>query len=102
MNTFLLKTALNFLFGAHAKEFVDLAQRLIVAAEQSGGSGEEKARAVLNALVDWAKEKGLLSGFPPPLREAILRLAIEVLVFLLSREGVINAHKRAYYMRESF
>lgn len=102
MNTFLLKMALNLLFGAYAKEFVDLAQRLILAAEQSGGTGEDKARSVLEALSKWAQEKGVLVNFPPALREAIFRLAIEVFVFILSRQGLINAHKQAYYQQETF
>lgn len=102
MNSFLLKMALNLLFGSYAKEFVDLAQRLILAAEETGGTGEEKARAVLEALSQWAQEKGLLSNFPPKLREAIFRLAIEILVFLLSRQGLINKHKQAYYQQETF
>ncbi|RTG93444.1 hypothetical protein [Thermus scotoductus] len=102
MSPFLINLALNFLFGSKGKEVIDLAQRLILAAENAGGSGEEKFRAVMTALSQYAQEHGLLANFPQPLREAIFRLVIEALVFLLSKQGLINTHKRAYYEQPTF
>lgn len=102
MNPFLIDLILKSLLGAQANEFIALAQRLILEAEATGESGEEKARRVLTALAEWAAQRGLLTQFPPNLREAILRLAVEVMVFFLSRQGLINGHKRDFYEQKAF
>lgn len=92
-----LNFALGFLFPGRQKEFSDLLERLIIAAETQGGDGDQKKRVVLRALLEWAKSRGFLATWPQALREAVLSLAIEGAVYFMSQAMKLNRHKADLY-----
>lgn len=88
-----MKLALGMLFPGAGNEILKLVERLIFEAESTGQSGPEKLRYVLNLLLSWAESKGFMGNLPQAVREAIFRLMVEAVLWLLEKAGRINQQR---------